>query len=129
MTGLDDYYDNPLPKQEYYSKPLTKHEVRGASSKTIFKFMTTPFDARKIRLMSFNHPKDVDDFERNRALLLYYPEWKIRLPEMGIICKEWNSLVNNWASIEQLYDEDYIKYGNKAYKIGKCDNYIRSLIK
>lgn len=118
-----------MQKQEYSQKPLTKHDVRGASSKTIFKFMTTPLQELDMDKLACYHPRDVDDFERNRALLLWYPEWKVRLPEMGVVCSEWKNLVDNWSEIERLYDADYVQYGNKAYRIGQCCKYIRSLVK
>lgn len=120
---------NKLPKQEYSRKPLTKHKVKGASSKSIFRFMTTPVDEIDMEKLAFYYPRDVDDFERNRALLLWYPEWRERLIEMRIICDEWKNLVENWSKIEQLYDEDYAKHGNKAYDTGECCKYIRSLVK
>ena len=115
-----------LTKQEYYRKPLIKREIQGASSRSIFRFMT----AQNTELSKLHcYPLDVDDFERNRALLLWYPEWKKRLPEMCIISPQWANLVNNWSTIEALYDEDYIVHGNMAYNIGKCCKYIRSLVK
>lgn len=112
-------------KQEYCSKPLSKNEVKGESSKTIFKFMTESL----VESMKFYYPRDVDDFERNRALLLQYHEWKERLIEMAIYSPKWKILVENWSTIEKLYDRDYEKYGHKAYGVGECDQYIRSLIK
>ncbi len=90
----------PLPRQEYAETPLTKHAVRGASSKTIFKFMTGAPMKRD------DHPWDVDDFERNRALLLCYPEWRARLPEMASLGVAWANLTARWADIEAVYDVD-----------------------
>lgn len=110
-----------MDKQEYKAKPMFITGVRGDSSKTIFRFFT---DKRK-------HPEwpphDVDDWERNRALLQWYPEWKARLHEMHIISRAWANLVTNWASIEALYDEDYRIHGSKAFAAGKCDALIRLL--
>lgn len=159
--------DLRLPKQVYSSKPLTKDEIRGASSQTIFKFMTTPYNIivkesedeiqqnidkmslevlnsndldyisnmpplinkiqTKLDKLSRHYPNDVDDFERNRALLLWYPEWKERLTEMSILGQEWKNLTKNWSTIEQLYDQDYLQYGNKAFK-GECNQYISNLV-
>ncbi len=99
-------------RQEYTTKPLTKKEVLGASSKTIFKFMTGQ-EIKRAR-----HPWDRDDFERNRALLLCYPEWKARLPEMATLSLVWANLTANWSRIEELYDQD-----EKA-----CRVFIRSLV-
>lgn len=113
-----------LEKQEYSQKPLYMKDVHGLSSKAIFKFMTQDHIDKY-----YDYPLDVDDFERNRALLLWYPEWRKRLVEMSIISDRWSNLVNNWDHIEKLYDEDYEKYGNKAYEDGECCKYIRTLVK
>ena len=50
-----------------------------------------------IDTMGFSHPRDVDDFERVRALLLFYPEWIARLPEMGCLCRQWRYIGNNYS--------------------------------
>ena len=109
-------------QQEYDCKPLTKHEVRGASSKTIFKFMTNA------DLKNIYYPLDVDDFERNRALLLWYPEWRSRITEMASICEEWRKLTEVWLAIEKLYEIDYERYGKKIIG-GECCKYIQSLVR
>jgi hypothetical protein len=118
-----------LDKQKYPQKPLYKKDINGLSSKVIFKFMTTHSDHFDVNKYKDDHPLDVDDFERNRALLLWYPEWRKRLPEMGIISDKWLNLVNNWNTIEKMYNEDYEKYGNGNIYDKKCCNYIRSLVK
>jgi len=125
-----DSMDIPrLERQEYSEKPLYKKDVHGSSSKAIFKFMTT--DPKYICIDEYKHSYcyDTDDFDRNRALLLWYPEWKERLTEMSIISKKWNNLVNNWDTIEKLYNEDYEKYGNDKFYDKNCCSYIKSLIK
>jgi hypothetical protein len=110
-----------LDKQEYSEKPLYKKDVHGLSSKAIFEFMT---QGNKY----YDYALDVDDWERNRALL-WYPEWREKLINMSIISDRWKNLVENWDHIEKLYDEDYEKYGNKAYEDGECCKYIRTLVK
>jgi len=119
-------YEIPNVKQ-YTEKPLQKKDVYGSSSKAIFKFMTTDkkyicFDEYK-----YSYPYDSDDFGRNISLLLWYPEWKERLIEMGNISNTWEKLVKNWDNIEKLYNDDYIKYGNDIYQ-KTCCAYIASLI-
>ena len=74
------------------------------------------------------HPRDVDDWERCRALLLFYPEWKIRLKEMACLSSPWKTLVEKWNIIEDLYTLDYIKYGNNAYRVGEADALINQCI-
>lgn len=118
-------------KQEYLTKP-TYEMIRGESSKSIIKFMITP-DISQLNLeesskLALYYPRDVDDFERNRALLIWYPEWRERLLEMSVICEEWKRLVENWKTIEELYEADWMVYGNKAYGVGRCCKYIRSLL-
>ena len=110
-------------QQEYKDKPTNYDEVHGLSSKTIYNFMTG-----NIITWSF-HPLDVDDWERCRALLLCYPEWKNRLLEMKKISPYWCVLVKNWNEIETKYDADILKYGDKGYGKGESDAYIRFLIK
>ena len=111
-------------QQEYKDKPTNYDEVQGLSSKTIYNFMTTG----RYYEDSY-YPSDVDDWERCRALLLCYPEWKSRLLEMGEISQYWKILVKNWNEIETKYDADILKYGDNAYGKGECDAYIRSLLK
>ena len=121
----------PIPKlerQEYSKKPLYKKDVHGSSSKAIFKFMTTDKNHIDIDEYKHSHPYDSDDFERNRGLLLWYPEWKERLTEMSVISKKWENLVENWDTIEKLYDEEYEKYGHRIYNDGECCKYINTLL-
>lgn len=108
-------------QQLYTTKPVTVTEVRGLSSQTIFNFMTGSDGGR-------GHPLDVDDWERNRALLLCYPEWKVRLPEMAVLSPQWKALVTHWDTIESRYDEDYAKYHHNAFGKGACDQLIRHLL-
>ena len=78
MTELVFKYKNSkdtsntrFTKQEYSQKPLCEDDVKGLSSKTIFKFMTTN-EHHKFKNKYYDYTIDVDDFERNRALLLCY---------------------------------------------------------
>jgi hypothetical protein len=108
-------------QQLYATAPVTIDEVRGASSQTIYALMTG------ISHGYTHNPWDVDDYERNRALLLCYPEWRNRISEMATVSWAWAALVEKWDVIEQLYDKDYAKHGNKAFGEGECDAYIRTL--
>jgi len=90
--------------------------------------MITQSEYLDINKFVYQNPIDVDDWERNRALLLWFPEWKQRLTEMSIISEQWENLVINWNEIERLYDIDYEEYGNKAFGKGQCDKYIRHLL-
>lgn len=126
-SDLDENISN-LEKQEYSQKPLYEKDVFGLSSKAIFKFMTTDQDHIFLDDYKYSYCNDADDFERNRALLLWYPEWKIKLKDMSIISDQWSNLVNNWSTIEKLYDEDYKKYGNDNFYDKNCCFYIKSLL-
>ena len=112
-----------LPQQLYKTTPTVLKEVHGASSKAIFSVMMN------LPKNKTDYPRDVDDWERNRALLICYPEWKLRLKEMRSVSKCWEVLINNWEIIEEKYLEDYEKYGDNAYDKGECNKYIRNLIK
>lgn len=116
--------ESELPQQAYRTKPIRLEDVRGLSSKSIFLFMKYPSFSN----ISYLHPIDVDDWERNRALLLCYPEWRSRIKEMSKCSEHWKILVENWETIEQKYFKDYEKYGDNIYEVGECDKFIRSLI-
>jgi hypothetical protein len=112
-------------QQLYDTKPLTASEVRGASSKTIFCFMKFGIGYKN----SDDNPLDVDDFERNRALLLWYPEWRERILEMSVISKYWKVLSENWGQIEMLYEKDYLIHRKINHDESECNKYIRKLLK
>jgi hypothetical protein len=131
-----------MVRQEYIKPPRTIGKVRGLSSKAIFRFMSKSekipperisdsdncdSDSDSYSEQEWYHPLDVSDWERNRALLLCYPEWRSRLSEMAVLSEKWKVLTEAWSTIERLYDEDYLKYGDRAYSRGECDRYIRSL--
>lgn len=112
-----------MTKQLYKEKPTKLEEVRGSSSQTIFSFMTG-----KLGLKQKDHPLDVDDWERNRALLLCYPEFHARLPEMASISPEWKRLVDYWDVIEHFYLSDYREYGISSLEKGSCDSLIKGIV-
>jgi len=145
-TGLKEIDDTikTLPKQEkseksnkdepkdevnnnqqlYKDKPLTLKDVRGESSKSIFRYMTDII----IHGYYYQYPIDVDDYERNRALLICYPEWRKRISGMNSISKQWNVLSNNWSEIERLYEKDYLIYHGLNME-GECNKFIHKLLK
>lgn len=113
-----------LKQQLYENKPIRLKDVQGVSSRTIYVFMK--FGPEEVKDKS--HPLDVDDYERTRALLICFPEWKTRIKEMESVSKYWKTLVHNWDEIERKYNKDYEKYGHKAYDEGECDAFIRELL-
>jgi len=72
---------------------------------------------------------DVDDWERCRALLLCFPEWKPRLPEMARLSREWKNVVSRWSAIETLYVAEIVARGHHDYYGGACCAFIKSLVK
>jgi hypothetical protein len=112
-------------QQLYENKPTKLRDVKGASSQTIYVFMK--FGPEEVEIPIF--PNDVDDWERNRALLICYPEWKERLRETSSLSNVWKDLVDNWDIIEEKYNKDYEKYNNMAYDEGECNKYIRKITK
>lgn len=145
-------------RQEYSIMPRRFIDVRGLSSGTIFIFMNCGLDGiyqpeyhgpevpkhihgkrRRIRYRlknghytpgehHTNAPNDVDDWERNRALLLCYPHWRNRINEMSEISVYWEVLVNNWNTIEEKYNNDIELYGKSKHDVGECNKYIKTLL-
>lgn len=111
-------------QQLYLITPTQRSQVSGESSKSIFTFMTTS----EMMWKCIDYPHDVDDWERNIALLLHHPEWRAKIHEMSVISPQWKILVENWTRIEDYYDEYYNTFGNKAFGKGKCDKLIRGLL-
>lgn len=48
-----------------------------------------------------DYPADGGDLRRCVALLDAVPEWRVRLPEMGMHSRAWASLVENWSELEK----------------------------
>ena len=117
-----------IKEQMYLQKPLNIEQVNGASAKSIFIHMNTDNNTYKDYYLN-DYPMDVDDWERCRVLLVWYPEWIERLSELSNISNEWRNLVKNWKLIEIFYKIDHEKYGNKAYKKGGACKLIRYLLK
>lgn len=113
--------NDPHRQRIYKKKPRTVAEVVGSSSKTIFEFMTYG------HVHYEDNPMDVHDYERNRALLICYPEWRRRMNEMEHISKEWGILVNYWDAIEFYHNKDFAAYG-KIDMRGDCNKFIELLL-
>lgn len=111
-----------LDQQQYAKKPTSLAQVVGASAQTLFAVMSglrTVLDAP-----TTYHPHDVDDWERCRAVLQWYPEWRADLSKMKSV-HGWIHLIDNWDTIDKLYLEDIATHGDKAYGLGKADALIR----
>lgn len=53
-----------------------------------------------------NHPHDPDDFGRCHRLLLRFPQWRKRLPEMGKLNKVWKALIKHWDELTTMYEAE-----------------------
>lgn len=51
-----------------------------------------------------NYPYDSGDFGRCYCLLNLIPEWKSELHKLKPISKQWSNLVDNWASLTEMYE-------------------------
>ena len=69
----------------------------GTSSQTILAVMT----GSKIECVDV--PLDRADFGRCHRLLVHFPEWRARLPEVANRYPEWAPLVRDWDALTALY--------------------------
>jgi len=113
-----------IGRQLYTLPPHCCDFVQGESSKVIYQFMNHGFHRS-----GKYHPTDVDDYERNRALLLCFPQWEARIDRMGELSKEWKILTEHWDEIEEKYCKDYESYNGKVFESGECNKYIHQLLK
>lgn len=92
----------------------------GISSKTICAVMTgsalrDPFNS--------SVPHDSDDFGRCYRLLKHFPEWRLRLPEIGFIYPLWQPLVMAWDELTALYElfcDEHGKVSHELYLANKA---------
>lgn len=70
----------------------------GSSSKAIANYMQG-------RSSSGDFPWDGGDFGRCHRMLLMFPEWRARLPEMGDKYPGWAPLVKIWSELEKLWPD------------------------
>jgi hypothetical protein len=96
------YNDLFVAPQEYTFIPSCIQNVYGASSQTIYNHMM----GYKTNNFQIYTPHDCDDYERNRALLLHYPQWSERIKEMSSLSKRWKLIAENWIMITELYNQD-----------------------
>lgn len=80
----------------------------GMSSKTMCNFFLGNKDFK------INYPHDPDDFSRCYKLLETVPEWKSRIPELGVLSPQWKNLSENWDKLTEMYErnqrEDWKNY-------------------
>lgn len=81
----------------------------GISSKAIWKMMMASATSDR-----HSHPSDPSDFGRCYRLLKLIPEWREQIDKMAAVSPYWAALVERWANIEALYEEE--KSGASAPK-------------
>ena len=87
----------------------------GMSSKTMWNFFM------KNKQFPINHPHDPDDFSRCYKLLEAVPEWKILVPRLAVLSKEWKALSENWDKLTEMYEQN-VRGNWKNYKqVGMYD--------
>lgn len=75
-----------------------------------------------------NHPYDPDDFSRCYKLLQQIPEWKQSLNRLKPLSPQWNNLVDNWATLTQMYEQNVKEKWKNYKKIGMYE-FMQQLIK
>jgi len=94
----------------------------GTSSKTIWAVMMD--GVLPIRKDSFDYdvPHDPDDFSRCWKLLVLFPEWRTRLPEVASQFPAWVGFVREWDKLTVMYEAllaDDKHYSCEMYDIMK----------
>lgn len=74
----------------------------GVSSKTIYSVMM----GIHVRGRDADVPHDPADFGRCHRLLKLFPEWRARLGEVAAWHPRWRGLVDAWAELEALYEQE-----------------------
>ena len=62
-------------------------------------------------------PADPDDFGRCYRLLALIPEWRPRLGEVSALFRKWKPLVDHWAELEALYQEEVPNHRGSAPRL------------
>ncbi len=93
-----------------------KSRDTGISSLTIFEVMTG-INLRPGILIHPDLPYDPSDFGRCYRLLNKFPEWRVRLPEVAKLYPTWSGLIDNWAELTTLYEEELQNESGRAPKL------------
>lgn len=74
----------------------------GISSKTIVQYLTGV--PTGLSTVEYDHPHDPDDFSRCYKLLILVPELKPQLERMKKLSNVWESLIDNWDKLTEMYE-------------------------
>jgi len=94
----------------------------GASSKTMWNCLIGNNN------FPIDHPYDPDDFSRCYKLLQAVPEWKTEICKLKSLSKVWNSLIENWDKLTEMFEENHRTNWKNANKIGMYE-FMQTLIK
>lgn len=62
-------------------------------------------------------PYDPGDFGRCYRLLIHFPEWRNRLPEVAAKHPKWGPMVQAWDELTALYEEEIQNKDGRASKL------------
>ena len=62
-------------------------------------------------------PLDPDDFGRCYRLLALIPNWRPRLAEVSALFPQWQRIVDHWADLEALYQEEVPNHRGNAPRL------------
>jgi hypothetical protein len=81
----------------------------GTSSKTIWAVMMGAVDEKHKDSMNYGIPHDPDDFSRCYKLLVLFPEWIERLPEVAKVFPAWVGFVREWDKLAAMFKNNLKK--------------------
>lgn len=108
-----DFAAIPTANREDY---WLSHGERGLSSNTIFSVIS----GRNVMPSGWSigqRPSDPADFFRCRKLLKLMPEWRDRLDEVSSRFPAWTPLVEHWAEMDSLFEEEAATKTGKAPRL------------
>ena len=76
----------------------------GTSSKTIWAVMMDGVLPNRKDSWDYSVPHDPDDFNRCWKLLVLFPEWRNRLPEVASQFPAWIGFVREWDKLTAMYE-------------------------
>jgi hypothetical protein len=100
MKEIDEALNDVSPTQEQWEWVIS--DDTGLSSKTIWSTLT----GQVLPRLWASVPWDSADFGRCYRLLMRFPEWRARLPEVAAAHSEWKPLVARWDELTALYEAE-----------------------
>jgi len=100
----------------------------GTSSKTIWAVMMGAVLKSRKDSWDYDVPHDPDDFSRCWKLLVLFPQWKERLPEVARIFPAWVGIVREWNKLTNMF-EGNLKSNPNGYGYSKeMYDFLQTLI-